>query len=123
MKKILMMLGAVVVLMAMLGDNDIIPDAQAGRDVSEEDRVAGFHCLNTYDGSHHWFTSAIKERLRDPNSFEHISTKVTPVSENGTHTIRMKYRARNGFGGMTVGLAGGRYEHDQCSDVSVSFID
>lgn len=35
--------------------------------------------------------------MRDPDSFEHIETRITPVTEGGTHQLVMKYRAKMGL--------------------------
>ena len=45
---------------------------------------------------------AVKERLRNPDSFEHIETVILPIDVNRRHLVAMKYRAENGFGGMNV---------------------
>lgn len=80
----------------------------------QEERRKGFHCLSAWDGSHRDFARAIKQNLRDPDSFEHVETRVTPVGDDGTHKILMTYRARNGFGGMNVGEALGTFRNDNC---------
>lgn len=52
--------------------------------------------------------------MRNPSSFEHIETRVTPVS--GTRqTIYMRFRAENGFGGMNDGIATGDITHSSCA--------
>lgn len=80
---------------------------------SAEDRSKGFHCLSGWDGSHRGFVDAVKRQLRDPESFEHDETRVTPVVD-GQHTILMTFRSRNGFGGMNVGTAIGTYSNATC---------
>lgn len=55
--------------------------------------------------------------LRDPGSFKHIETRVTPVDANGQHQIMMKYRARNGFGGTNVEQTVGTYSNATCNAV------
>ena len=87
---------------------------------AEEKRRTGLHCLNAWDGSHREFRNAVRDQMRDPGSFEHIETRVTPMNEDGMHTIFMRYRARNGFGGMNVATAVGRYQNDGCGFVIVS---
>lgn len=67
----------------------------------QENRRKGFHCLSAWDGSHRGVKEYVENRLRDPDSFEHLETRITPV-KNGKHTLFMTYRARNGFGGMNV---------------------
>ncbi|MBZ9610789.1 hypothetical protein [Rheinheimera maricola] len=70
-----------------------------------KNKRAGFHCLSGWDGSHSNVVRQVKSLLRDPNSFEHVSTKLTPVDETGRHTLFMRYNAKNGFGGVTPGFA------------------
>ena len=68
-------------------------------------RRKGFHCLSAWDGSHRGVKQYVENNMRDPDSFEHIETSITPVDQAGKHTLLMKYRARNGFGGMNVAIA------------------
>lgn len=56
----------------------------------------------------------VKSNLRDPESFEHAETRITPVVK-GKHTIIMQYRARNGFGGMNAETAMGTIDNATCS--------
>ena len=65
-----------------------------------ENKRKGFHCLSAWDGSHTALKDEVASRMRDPGSFEHVSTKITPVSSKGTHRLIMQFRAANGFGGM-----------------------
>lgn len=83
-----------------------------------QDRQKGFHCLSAWDGSHSEVVRRVKTRLRDPDSFEHIETRITP-NQNGEHKLMMQYRARNGFGGMTVGTAVATVANSDCSVSSV----
>lgn len=78
------------------------------------DRKAGFHCLSRWDGSHLDFVEDVRDSLRDPNSFEHVETRVTPVDDEGRHMLVMTYRARNGFGGMNVGRAVAQVDNATC---------
>ncbi|MDA0998166.1 MAG: hypothetical protein O2944_08175 [Proteobacteria bacterium] len=61
-----------------------------------EKKRKGFHFLSAWDGSHKTVVNLVKKNLRDPESFEHVETKISPV-KNGEHVLFMKYRARNGF--------------------------
>ncbi|MBL3608995.1 hypothetical protein [Rhodovulum sulfidophilum] len=88
--------------------------AEAAAAAAAEERRKGFHCLSGRDGAHPAFKRIVKNSMREPDSFEHVKTGVGPVTD-GWHTIRMVYRARNGFGGMNVGEAVGRYRNDDCS--------
>lgn len=85
-----------------------------------ENRRKGFHCLSSWDGSHRAVKNYVEDEMRDPDSFEHIETRITAVNEKGKHTLIMKYRARNGFGGMTVGVATATVENAGCGATVVS---
>lgn len=79
-----------------------------------DEKRRGMHCLNGWDGSHWDMQDAIKDNLRNPRSFDHIQTAITPVDEKGVHRVIMKYRAENGFGGMNIGQAIGIVDHKTC---------
>lgn len=81
-----------------------------------EDADAGFHCLSSWDGSHPEIVQLVRGELRDPDSFQHIETRVTPVSDQGLHSFTMEYRARNGFGGMNVYASTGEYANADVED-------
>lgn len=84
-------------------------EQQAAADAAEAEdaelRRKGFHCLSTWSGAHRGVVAAVKAQLRNPDSFEHIETRITPVSGEGAHQLFMDYRAENGFGGMTISTA------------------
>lgn len=84
------------------------------------DKKAGFHCLSGWDGSHREVVSAVKSQLRDPSSFEHVQTRVSPMSESGEHRLVMTYRAKNGFGALTGGQAVATYRNATCTAQIVS---
>ncbi|WP_070157488.1 zinc ribbon domain-containing protein [Sphingobium phenoxybenzoativorans] len=95
-------------------------EAKAEADKSAENKRKGFHCLSAWDGSHRGVADAVKERLRDPDSFEHIETRIAPVDKDGAHALLMKYRARNGFGGMNVSEALATVKNSDCSATIIS---
>jgi hypothetical protein len=84
-----------------------------------EFRLNGFHCLSRLDGSSLKLIATFKQNLRNPDSFEHIQTRITERDEKGEHVATMKYRAENGFGGMTIGYIKGRIKSDDCSLLSI----
>ncbi len=108
-------LSAVVVL-ALLGS--LVPETDEERAAraaeKAEERRKGFHCLSKWDGAHSELEYAIRQRMRDPDSFEHIETLITPVSPQGTHSLIMRFRARNGFGGMSIGEVTAEVETEGC---------
>ena len=80
-----------------------------------EKKRKGFHCLSAWDGSHRGVKTYVEERMREPDSFEHIETRIMQINEKGKHTLTMRYRARNGFGGMTDGVAIATINNAGCS--------
>ena len=114
----LIIISAVLIFAAMLFIKSSCaesPEERAERLAQEaEDKRKGFHCLSLWDGRHSAFANIVKARLRDPDSFEHVQTRVTSVNASGRHSIRMTYRARNGFGGMNTEVATGSYSNASC---------
>jgi hypothetical protein len=86
---------------------------------SAEDRRKGFHCLSAWDGSNRSFVAQVKAQLRDPGSFEHSDTRITPATA-GKHNIIMEYRAKNGFGGMNVETVIGTVDPATCEATIVT---
>jgi hypothetical protein len=80
-----------------------------------EARVYGQRCLSGWDGSHPKVVEAVKRSLRDPASYEHIETRTSPVDATGHNVLMMKFRARNGFGGMNVGMAKASIDNSTCN--------
>jgi hypothetical protein len=82
---------------------------------SAEDKRKGFHCLSLWDGSYRPLVDTVTKKLRDPDSFEHIETRISPISPSGLHSLVMQYRARNGFGGMNVEQASAQVRNVDCA--------
>lgn len=83
-----------------------------------ERRRSGWDCRSVWDGSHPRLVRHIKPMLREPDSFEHISTQVGEAG-GGWHKVTMQYRARNGFGGMSIGEVTAEYESGNCGNIRV----
>jgi hypothetical protein len=86
----------------------------AAKEEKKENHRKGFHCLRSWNGSHPAVEKYVEERMRDPDSFEHVETRISPVNDKGTHQLSMKYRAANGFGGLTVGSATATVVNESC---------
>ena len=120
-----------LVLLLFLGvclacGSSLSPEEEAALKAERERKEAerkekGFHCLSPWDGSHSNFEDLLKRGLRDPDSYEHIETRVTRKGSDGLHTLYTRYRAKNGFGGFVVGEATGKYD-SQCHVVSFDAI-
>lgn len=109
-----LVVGALILGFCTLGGGSDPKEEAAQATKTAEDRRKGFHCLSAWDGSNRSLVDQVKARLRDPGSFEHAETRITPVGEGGKHAIIMEYRARNGFGGMNVNKAVGAVDPATC---------
>jgi hypothetical protein len=78
-----------------------------------ERKRKGFHCLSSWDGSHKGVVKWVKRNLRDPDSYKHVETRITPVKDVA-HVLVMEYRARNGFGGYTSGGVIAEVDNNSC---------
>lgn len=74
----------------------------------------GFHCLETWDGSHREFVQKVKARMNDPGSFEHVETRVGS-KRGGRHSIYMTFRGKNVFGGTVQQVARGDFSNRSCA--------
>ena len=90
--------------------------AEAARTHQEKaaKQKAGFHCLSDWDGSHRAVVRFAQQRLRDPDSFDHVETRITSVDASGEHQLVMRYRAKNAFGGVTLGFVAATIENQGC---------
>jgi hypothetical protein len=93
--------------------------AQKAED-DKEKRLKGFHCLSNWDGSHTVVKKYVEDQMRDPDSFEHVETGIYPIDENGKHLLVMKYRAANGFGGLSIGNAIASVDNASCKATIIS---
>lgn len=83
---------------------------------AENDRAK---CLSSWDGSIPALKRYVRERLRNPRSFEHIETRAAEP-ENSTQMVVMTYRGENGFGGLTQGSAIARVNFRTCEIINVT---
>lgn len=78
----------------------IAQDAAEAKRKAEQDPFS--HLFSVWDGSCRPLVAAVKANLKDPDSFQHVSTSFYRVGPNEVR-VTMKYRAKNGFGGYAVG--------------------
>ena len=112
----------VAILIAAIASCSILTSKFCGPSDEEkaEERRKGFHCLDVRDGSHLDLKREVLENIADPDSFEHIETRIGPVDADGEHYLTMKFRARNSFGGMVVAEAEGIVYNEDCEHVLLS---
>lgn len=80
-----------------------------------EERRKGFHCLSGWDGNHEGLEALIRAVLNDPGSMETISTRITPVNENGRHLVALDFTAKNAYGGRVRNTAYGYVDNGTCA--------
>jgi hypothetical protein len=105
-------IGSVILLPVGIGVTMANPSAGTQARI-EADREAGQHCLS--GGEHSQLVERVKETLRNPSSFEHISTTISPLDPRGEHSLTMRFRAQNGFGGMNVSVVHAQVRSSDCS--------
>ena len=77
-----------------------------------------FKCLSAWDGSYSDLKRYTKKILKDPKSFEHDKTVITPIV-NDEQTVYMTYRAKNSFGGYVVERIGAKIRNSDCSLIQI----
>ena len=89
-----------------------------GLSVSAQASDTQFKCLSAWDGSYGALKSYTKKTMKDPKSFEHRETRITPVV-GGYQNVFMQYAGRNSFGGMVIEYIGAKIRHSDCSLIQV----
>lgn len=75
----------------------------------------------TYGAIHYICEETIKSRLREPSSFEEIDKTFYGSSAGSKKMgVIIKYRARNGFGGMNVASAGCLTDTGKTEDIKLT---
>lgn len=92
------------------GSNHVGADVEPA---PEAKPASGEHCLSGWDGSNRDLVRQVKAGMREPDSFEHVETRIYG-NDNGEHGLWMTFRARNGFGGMNVEKVYARIDHESC---------
>jgi len=115
----------ILVLVSIFSGHKSTDPVQQAADASSsaEDHRKGFHCLSAWDGSDPQLVDAVKGQMREPSSFEHVETRITPVDSKGHHTVFMTFRGRNGFGGMNVETAVGTISNSTCALIDFNIIE
>ena len=78
---------AIVIIVMVF--NFIFSDSEDNRgkqeisDKEQQEREKGFHCLSGWNGSHREFVRQTKRMMKDPRSFDHIETRVSPRNSLG----------------------------------------
>lgn len=86
------------------------------------ERKQAKHCLSPLDGSNYYIDKYVSARMRNPDSYEHIKTNVAEIGADGNHEFIVTYRAQNGFGGMNIGSAIGKFDNESCQVVKAEIV-
>ena len=78
------------------------------------ERRKGFHCLSPWDGNHDGLEALIRDNLNDPGSMDTVVTRITPVDEDGYHTVALEFTAENAFGGRVRLTGYGLVNNETC---------
>jgi hypothetical protein len=66
--------------------------------------------FSAWDGSHRKLVEAVKKRMHNPRSFEHVETRYGVVGDE--LVVTMEFRGTNAFGGVVRNTAAGRFGLD-----------
>jgi|TARA_B100001093_G_C26000450_1_gene665441 hypothetical protein len=77
-----------------------------------------FKCLSAWDGSYPDLKRYTKKSMKDPKSFDHRETRITPIV-NGHQNVFMQYAGRNSFGGMVIEYIGAKIRNSDCKLISI----
>lgn len=93
-----------------------------GEAIEGEPKDRQYACTASLDGSMSGFAREVESSLRDPDSFEHVQSFATAIDDGGMQRVRMKFRARNGFGGVNVEMAEAVVQNAGCEIISWKMI-
>ena len=98
---------------------EVAEDKKQKGEEAEEKRIE--EDKKTYKAIKYICEEKIKSRLREPNSYEEIDT-TSYGSRAGSKKkgVIIKYRARNGFGGMNIASAGCLTETGNVEDIKLT---
>lgn len=85
------------------GVTEVKEEPQEARTKTNEEKARRWV---TNDGEHLKVKRAIKAKLNDPDSYEHISTTYK-INDNGTVSFLTDFRAKNALGALTSSQASG----------------
>jgi len=74
----------------------------SGDDTAVNDHTTFF---STYDGKSRLVVNAVKSKLNNPDSFEHVSTTNFTNEYYDHYIVKMTYRATNGFNAVITNTA------------------
>ena len=100
-KHLLSILTVCFFIFIAFGSDDEESNTNADGTTKTERQIKVESQFSAWDGSHPKLSRMIEKSCRNPDSYEHIETKFR--DDGNSIFVITKYRAQNGFGGMTIG--------------------
>ena len=75
------------------------------------------HCFSGWDGSHTVLSSAIKQSMNDPDSYEHVETRWKEKEK--TLIVSTKFRGKNAFGAKIINEVIAETDIDTCGVIKI----
>ena len=93
-------------LVAMLRADSITAVTRLAETSARKEKIEAQ--FSAYDGSHRGVEQAIKQRMNDPDSYEHVSTRF--IDKGDYIAIMTQFRGKNAFGGKVLNSAVGKVD-------------
>jgi hypothetical protein len=72
------------------------------QEVKEPEKSPSLVTNSAWDASVYQVQNYLRDNLLDPNSIEYIEWSPVVENDDGTYLVRVKYRAKNSFGGYVI---------------------
>lgn len=96
-------------------DSAALADAAAAKVAGQASTSSGsFPCLSAWDGAQPKVKEHVKDKMKDPSSFEHVETRVAATARPDHFAIIMTYRGKNSFGAIETEEFSGVYDVNTC---------
>lgn len=92
-----------ILIIGNIGDGDSSDSSEPDLSPREEMIREQF---SSWDGSHRKLVEAVKDRMHDPSSFEHVETRFR--DDDDTVFVQMEFRGTNALGGTVTQMASAR---------------
>lgn len=99
--KFYIILAIVLFVLYNIGNNNqnekVENEVKTSKPLTNQEKAESF--LSGWDGSYRPLIKLVKDRMNDPESFEHVETRTGDYGDSFFY-MSMKYRGKNGFGGI-----------------------
>lgn len=95
----IVVLSLIVFTLYKIGENNKTEESQVKPYIPLTKEQKADSLLSGWDGSYRPLIKLVKEKMNDPESFEHVETRTGDYQDDYFY-MSMKYRGKNGFGGV-----------------------